>query len=716
MSGAPILPVICLQVLFITTSAFHITLSPSQTAIAGQIGESLLLTCEAFGCPDPSFVWRTPEDKTLSGTVNNEGGKSLLTMTNVSAESDGYYTCKAMCEHEKPDERRIKISVYSLPKDPVLETSPLLVGVQTHITCTVPHVYPTERLSAQILRDGEVVDEFEVPEPVGVSTLKDIVLSYDFTPTERDEGGEIACVATMPFGEEIDPKIRRTAGTITLSYPPGDPHIMGVPPGTVSEGEQISLRCTADSRNPPTGVRWVKLDGEVESPRWSEENGDLTLLRADPRDSGIYICYAENKWGRKSAHVNISVQGEPRVPHISIEPSTTVTEGQEVRILCSVRGGPDTDVTLWKVTEAGERQLQDIEGTVFIQKAEPRNAGVYRCHAVSPYGEREATESLIVQYSPRNTVISASPSSVNEGDTVTLSCDSDGIPTPKTYLRQRSTSGKSVLLSEGPSVTLTGVQNPSDGVYECEARNSLGSDNGTVELIVRVPPRNTQVVIAPSAAVREGEPVLISCTSEAWPAPALILKKKTGTGLTELASERGVHAISHARPEHTGTYVCESRNVAGQQVADAVLTVQVPPRNTTVVVTPSENVTEGDTITITCETYSFPSATIILQKVCAGNSTILQSNNGTFTLHNVTRNDTGTYTVSVLNEVGNDTEVIEIIVQERLEGSSSRFVTPLIVVSLAAVSAGVSGLVIHKLKSTKLQGSYSLVNALRGIV
>ncbi|MEE6516956.1 hypothetical protein FKM82_026850, partial [Ascaphus truei] len=517
-------------------SAFHITLSPSQTAIAGQIGESLLLTCEAFGCPDPSFVWRTPEDKTLSGTVNNEGGKSLLTMTNVSAESDGYYTCKAMCEHEKPDERRIKISVYSLPKDPVLETSPLLVGVQTHITCTVPHVYPTERLSAQILRDGEVVAEFEVPEPVGVSTLKDIVLPYDFTPTERDEGGEIACVATMPFGEEIDPKIRRTAGTITLSY------------------------------------------------------------------------------------------------------------------------------------------------------------------------------------SPRNTVISASPSSVNEGDTVTLSCDSDGIPTPKTYLRQHSTSGKSVLLSEGPSVTLTGVQNPSDGVYECEARNSLGSDNGTVELIVRARPRNTQVVIAPSAAVREGEPVLISCTSEAWPAPALILKKKTGTGLTELASERGVHAISHARPEHTGTYVCESRNVAGQQVADAVLTVQVPPRNTTVVVTPSENVTEGDTITITCETYSFPSATIVLQKVCAGNSTILQSNNGTFTLHNVTRNDTGTYTVSVLNEVGNDTEVIEIIVQERLDGSSSRFVTPLIVVSLAAVSAGVSGLVIHKLKSTKLQGSYSLVNALRGIV
>lgn len=88
----------------------------------------------------------------------------------------------------------------------------------------------------------------------------------------------------------------------------------------------------------------------------------------------------------------------------------------------------------------------------------------------------------------------------------------------------------------------------------------------------------------------------------------------------------------------------------------------VPPRNTTVVVTPSQNIKEGDTVTITCETHSIPSPTIILQKVCAENNTVLQTNNGTFTLHNVTRNDTGTYTLKIFNSAGNETEVINISV------------------------------------------------------
>lgn len=77
---------------------------------------------------------------------------------------------------------------------------------------------------------------------------------------------------------------------------------------------------------------------------------------------------------------------------------------------------------------------------------------------------------------------------------------------------------------------------------------------------------------------------------------------------------------------------------------------------------PSESVNEGVNVTITCTTYSNPPPEIILKKVYPYNKTILSSKNGTFTLYNVTRNDTGKYLVNVSNEAGTDIEVIEIAV------------------------------------------------------
>lgn len=91
----------------------------------------------------------------------------------------------------------------------------------------------------------------------------------------------------------------------------------------------------------------------------------------------------------------------------------------------------------------------------------------------------------------------------------------------------------------------------------------------------------------------------------------------------------------------------------------------VPPQNVTVLVYPSENVKEGENITIVCSTYSNPPSQMILKKVNQEKEIILPVVNGTFTLYNVTKNDTGRYLLDVFNEVGNNIKVIEIAVVGR---------------------------------------------------
>lgn len=56
---------------------------------------------------------------------------------------------------------------------------------------------------------------------------------------------------------------------------------------------------------------------------------------------------------------------------------------------------------------------------------------------------------------------------------------------------------------------------------------------------------------------------------------------------------------------------------------------------------------------------------MILKKVNQDEEIILPAVNGTFTLYNVTKNDTGRYLLDVFNEVGNNIKVIEIAVVGR---------------------------------------------------
>lgn len=87
---------------------------------------------------------------------------------------------------------------------------------------------------------------------------------------------------------------------------------------------------------------------------------------------------------------------------------------------------------------------------------------------------------------PRNTTIVVIPSNtVNEGESVTLICSTDGSPPPKISWKKQLASGGPQILCEDTSFTIKNVRADDMGHYECEGVNLAGKDKKAVELIVQ---------------------------------------------------------------------------------------------------------------------------------------------------------------------------------------------------------------------------------------
>ncbi|XP_010084286.1 PREDICTED: vascular cell adhesion protein 1-like [Pterocles gutturalis] len=617
--------VLIILCVLMTVKAFEIEIIPANRIVA-QIGKRLILTCNTTGCASPSFSWRTQMDNPLGGIVNNHRTYSTLTMNPVSIVNSHAYVCTVFCGEKEKKEKSIKVELYSFPSDPIIEISPSLVaGEPATVICKIPDVYPSHHLEVLLKKEEQVLHEENFYEDDSTNTETKTV-TYSFNPTAEDIGKEISCVARLPLPNmDFEPKERVTSQKLNANFGPQNTIITASPSNSPMEGDPLKLTCVTES-NPQPQIVWSKHLSD-ESIQHLIENNVLSIPRAHFTDSGLYICEVINLVTNKTekATVDIVIQGAPNIAELSIEPSTTVQEGENVSIRCSAESNPP----------------------------------------------------------------------------------------PKIILRRKSDSADLGPYSEGAVLQIPSVTFLNGGDYECVAENKFGKSRSEITLNVEYGPKNTMISVIPATAVKEGETVTMKCTSSGSPAPVISWKKKTATGESEKIFQDATLTIQNIKSQDLGLYECEAYNQFGKEEKAVELLVQVPPQNVTVLVYPSENVKEGETVTITCSTYSNPPSQMVLKKVHQEKEIILPSVNGTFILYNVTKNDTGRYLLDVFNEVGNNIKVIEIAVVGRLEKPDQMI--PLIIAfsCVTAIAVPVVAILIYVSRKAKLNGSYSLVKALR---
>ncbi|XP_053894181.1 vascular cell adhesion protein 1-like [Malaclemys terrapin pileata] len=291
---------------FVTSKAFDIKITPDYN-VPAQIGDKLELTCSTTGCESPSFSWRTQMDNPLGGSVTNMGSSSILTMDPVGIENEHEYLCSACCGSQK-EERSIRVDVYSFPSDPVIEIStPLNVGEKANITCMVPKVYPSERLTMQLKKDGSVLGMKEFFGEGSTVTTETKSLPLTFIPTFEDIGKAITCVAELPIDEmEFEPKKRQTSQRLSVNYGPRNTTVSVTPSTTVKEGGAVTMTCTSYG-NPSPKISWTKHSISGES-QFLSENATLTINNVKAEDLGLYECEGVNQFGREKKTVDLTVQ------------------------------------------------------------------------------------------------------------------------------------------------------------------------------------------------------------------------------------------------------------------------------------------------------------------------------------------------------------------------------------------------------------------------
>ncbi|XP_023787718.1 vascular cell adhesion protein 1 isoform X2 [Cyanistes caeruleus] len=382
-----------------TVKAFEMEIIPAERIVA-QIGDMLILTCNTTGCASPNFSWRTQMDSPLGGKVSNHRTYSTLTMNPVSIVNSHSYLCTVICddgEKKEKKEKSVKVELYSFPSDPIIEISPSLVaGEQATVICRIPDVYPSDHLEVLLKKDEHVLhrEDFQDDDSMNLETK---IVTYTFHPMAEDIGKEITCVARLPIADmDFEPKERTSSQMqiviLNANFGPQNTTITASPSNLPMKGDSLNLTCVTQS-NPPAQIVWSKRSAE-ESIQHLIKNNVLSIPHVHFSDSGQYICEVINLVTNKTdkATVDIIIQGAPVITKLSIEPSTTVKEGENVSIQCSAESNPPPKIILRRKPDNANMGPYSSR-RILLPSVMFQNAGDYECMAENEFGNsrREIT-------------------------------------------------------------------------------------------------------------------------------------------------------------------------------------------------------------------------------------------------------------------------------------------------------------------------------------
>ncbi|XP_041959293.1 B-cell receptor CD22-like [Alosa sapidissima] len=121
-------------------------------------------------------------------------------------------------------------------------------------------------------------------------------------------------------------------------------------------------------------------------------------------------------------------------------------------------------------------------------------------------------------------------------------------------------------------------------------------------------PRNTSVSVSPSGDIEEGSSVTLTCSSDANPpVHNYTWYRRKNESESTWIRQRQTYSITNVSTEHSGLYFCKAENKHGASQSNTTfLDVFYFPRMTSASLTPSGDLQEGDSVTLTCSNDDNP--------------------------------------------------------------------------------------------------------------
>lgn len=379
----------------------------------------------------------------------------------------------------------------------------------------------------------------------------------------------------------------------------------------LNEGETRTLLCVATG-NPKPSYKWEK-DGSVLQ---QGTTSNYTISSAKKEDGGSYKCTAEvyaPGLGTYTAFysVDVKVKFAPQVTRLSS--NQTLDDGNDATFSCTAEAYPMPITYNWfknvaKISSSAEFVINDVaSGSILtVKKISKSSADRYSCSGRNSVGEgQKKSVFLNVRYAPQAVTVTARPPEVKEGKSVTLTCQSDGFPSPSFSWKFNGNTINGALKNE---FFLANAEVKDAGNYTCIATNFRGSKQFTRVVNVRYKPTKTTFTTGNvrNTAV-QGSTVTLTCIANGFPAPKYIISRNG----TRVIQNGGKYIITNIQLNaEYDRYECHSFNDEGPGPNETLMiTVEIPPRFPAASLS-SLNKTENETHTFSCTAEAKPAATM----------------------------------------------------------------------------------------------------------
>ncbi|XP_073731962.1 B-cell receptor CD22-like [Misgurnus anguillicaudatus] len=406
-------------------------------------------------------------------------------------------------------------------------------------------------------------------------------------------------------------------------------------------------------------------------------NKDCTTIfyNVNSTYKGTYFFRVDGRlkytFSQKNAVVN--VMDSPSIPTVQMFQDQIevqeVLEGSSMCLRCSAEtlcsSSPPT--LTWSSTDRlhlnGSSTLQldqqnqtQITSDLNFTTTYLQHGVTFFCTITYQLQQRNATAqsniTLRVLYAPKNTSVSVFPSnSVLEGSSVTLICSSDGNPAVSNYTWYRQNGTQLQLLQTRYNITFNVTDRTQAGPYYCQAQNLYGTQNTSVLLDIQFSPKNTSISVMPSSTVLEGYPVTLNCSSEANPPNNYTWYRDIGGRLQLIQTGLNL-SYSAINRTQSGRYYCVAQNKYGQQNSSVLLDIQYPPNGTSISVSPSSTILEGNPVSMNCSSNGYPAVVnYTWYRANGGQLQLLQTGNN-LTINVTTAAQRGWYYCVAQNKYG----------------------------------------------------------------
>ncbi|XP_026022428.1 immunoglobulin superfamily DCC subclass member 3 isoform X2 [Astatotilapia calliptera] len=226
--------------------------------------------------------------------------------------------------------------------------------------------------------------------------------------------------------------------------------------------------------------------------------GVLQITGVREEDSGRFCCVAHNSAGVKhSAEALLTVSGSQssvyKEPVIVVGPENLTLTVHQTAILECVATGYPRPIVSWSRLDGRPIGVEGIQvlgtGNLMISDVGVEHSGVYVCAANKPGTRvRRTAQGRLVVQAPAEFVQPPQSIARPVGTTAIFTCQARGEPEPQlTWLKNGQIlepGGHVKLRNNNSTLTIYGISQNDEAIYQCIAENSAGSTQASARLTV----------------------------------------------------------------------------------------------------------------------------------------------------------------------------------------------------------------------------------------